>query len=294
MKRNLILVTSMLIGFLTSCTQKTELESLVELNGADSAEVFNKLMGYEEKWMFVGYGDPKSNLNDIITYKQALYIDGELAAIEFESELQAVEANKILYSNNNTVGLFQKGRCLFIPWTGGYVLAYGLDSIKGDGISTNAYIYDEELQKNILLVHAKNKKPINDTYIIDGYDVIAGNAMYFCQKRKLQKLIIGSQVKEIMLGALLELDFEVLEFQGDVELIGACNIEKNDLFSYTIIPNSCEMIDMYAFDRGNIYCEAKSKPDGWHTNFAYKNAKVYWADEWEYDENNNPVLLVEK
>ena len=49
MKRNLILVTSMLIGFLTSCTQKTELESLVELNGADSAEVFNKLMGYEEK-----------------------------------------------------------------------------------------------------------------------------------------------------------------------------------------------------------------------------------------------------
>ena len=97
-----------------------------------------------------------------------------------------------------------------------------------------------------------------------------------------------------MFGALLELDFEVLEFQGEVELIGACNIEKNDLFSYTIIPNSCEVIDMYAFDRGNIYCEAKSKPDKWHTNFAYKNAKVYWADEWEYDENNNPVPLVEK
>lgn len=58
-----------------------------------------------------------------------------------------------------------------------------------------------------------------------------------------------------------------------------------------VIPESVESIEANAFTSGRLFCEAKSKPKGWKKGFASKNVKVYYADEWTYDENNNPILI---
>ena len=49
------------------------------------------------------------------------------------------------------------------------------------------------------------------------------------------------------------------------------------------------MIDKNAFTSTTVFCEAESKPEGWHENFASGIAKVYYATEWHYDSNGNPV-----
>ena len=59
---------------------------------------------------------------------------------------------------------------------------------------------------------------------------------------------------------------------------------------YIVLPESVEKIGNYAFSHGIIYCEAFEKPEGWEENFAYRQAKVYWGNEWEYNEEGIPVL----
>ena len=59
---------------------------------------------------------------------------------------------------------------------------------------------------------------------------------------------------------------------------------------YVVIPKSVTFIGMEAFSSGNIFCEVKSKPSGWDDRFAFYKAKVYYADEWEYDENGVPQI----
>lgn len=286
MKKIVLLVSLLLSNFLISCSEKTELELLVKENGKDSAEVYNKIMGFKKKWLVVDYGSPRSNLNDKFMYKQAAYIDKQLAAIEFETENQAEFAlNKlkkmVLFS------FFQKGKFLFASWTGGYVLAYGLESIVGDGITSDAYIYDSEKQEKTLLVLSCDTKIVDDTIRIEGYDTIASNALYF-YSGKVGKLVIGEQTKKLSCASLHSFECEVVEFEGNIKEIGMSNIERINSFLYTVIPASCEYIACYAFNKGNIYCEAKERPNGWNKDFAYKEANVYWADEWEYDENGVP------
>ena len=56
-----------------------------------------------------------------------------------------------------------------------------------------------------------------------------------------------------------------------------------------VIPSTVEMIGSKAFSNTVVYCEAESKPDGWEDDFAVENAKVYYANEWHYDDAGNPV-----
>ena len=59
-----------------------------------------------------------------------------------------------------------------------------------------------------------------------------------------------------------------------------------------VIPDSVETMGGLVFGRCPvliIYCEAKSKPKGWHLDWNELNRPVYWADEWHYDVNGEPV-----
>ena len=58
-----------------------------------------------------------------------------------------------------------------------------------------------------------------------------------------------------------------------------------------VIPSSVENIEYFAFTHGNIYCEVEEQPSGWEKNFAGWQSKVYWKNQWKYDENGNPVLI---
>ena len=55
--------------------------------------------------------------------------------------------------------------------------------------------------------------------------------------------------------------------------------------TYIVIPESVTTIDWGAFDDCSnliIYCEAESKPSGWHGSWNPLNRPVYWGGEWEY------------
>ena len=59
------------------------------------------------------------------------------------------------------------------------------------------------------------------------------------------------------------------------------------------IPNSVTSIDDCAFagcTSLSIYCEVSSQPSSWNTDWN-GDRPVYWAGEWEYDDNGNPVPL---
>ena len=57
-----------------------------------------------------------------------------------------------------------------------------------------------------------------------------------------------------------------------------------------VIPKSVKQIGSDAFNCTSVFCEAPSKPEGWHEEFAVETAKVYYADEWHYDKDGNPVV----
>ena len=40
-----------------------------------------------------------------------------------------------------------------------------------------------------------------------------------------------------------------------------------------------------------IYCETSKKPSAWNSSWNNSNRPVYWAGQWEYDANGNPVPL---
>ena len=59
-----------------------------------------------------------------------------------------------------------------------------------------------------------------------------------------------------------------------------------------VIPDSVTSIAGNAFgfcENLTIYCEAESAPSGWESNWNSGDRPVYWAGEWEYDANGNPV-----
>lgn len=61
-----------------------------------------------------------------------------------------------------------------------------------------------------------------------------------------------------------------------------------------IIPASVTEIGESAFyDCPNlsIYCEANEKPAEWYDDWegVYCYERIYWGNEWHYDENGNPV-----
>ena len=88
------------------------------------------------------------------------------------------------------------------------------------------------------------------------------------------------------------MDFEVLKFSDNIkEIHGGIVSNKNETFKYTVIPQSVVYVGAKAFNKGEIFCEHKSKPLAWDNFFVYGTAKVYWQGEWEYDENGIPKAI---
>ena len=60
-----------------------------------------------------------------------------------------------------------------------------------------------------------------------------------------------------------------------------------------VIPKNVTSIGECAFQNIAIYCELVSQPSGWHSSwYPYRPVnRVYWANQWEYDPDGNPVLI---
>ena len=61
-----------------------------------------------------------------------------------------------------------------------------------------------------------------------------------------------------------------------------------------VIPKNVTSIGECAFqNNATIYCELVSQPSGWASNwYPYRSMnKVYWANQWEYDPDGNPIRI---
>ena len=80
-----------------------------------------------------------------------------------------------------------------------------------------------------------------------------------------------------------------------LESIGSGAFGNCSKLTSIVIPYTVLTIGDNAFtDCSNltIFCESTFKPNNWHSYWNYSNRPVYWANEWEYDLNGNPVPLI--
>lgn len=85
-----------------------------------------------------------------------------------------------------------------------------------------------------------------------------------------------------------------IKFSSSLEYIGSGAFRDCITLKEIVIPSSVTYIGRHAFsDCENliIYCQAELQPSEWHQNWNSSNRPVYWAGQWEYDSNGNPVPL---
>lgn len=108
-------------------------------------------------------------------------------------------------------------------------------------------------------------KDLEEVVLNEGLTTLGPACFDYCLK--LNKINIPSTLKEIY--TLAFYDCESLE--------------------YIVIPKNVEYIGRKVFNKTNVYCEVESKPDAWDDEFICEDAKVYWAGEWEYNEDGIPT-----
>lgn len=150
----------------------------------------------------------------------------------------------------------------------------------------------------------KNNFLVNDdiflrTYVVNNNLSIPNDitkvANFACRGTNITSIICGESLEVIGYGAFGLCDnLEKVIFNKNVKKILTCAFASSNNLGSIIIPSSVEYIGEYAFTSGTLYCEASEKPDGWDDEFAASNVKVYWKDEWYYDDNNIPRLNSEK
>ena len=173
------------------------------------------------------------------------------------------EARDVLYSDGRS-GLRYKEEILEIP-----------DSVKyitHSAIAGNTYIKEIICGENLEKIgyHAMRIIPnLTRFEANDKLKVIGMYALYMNHKLETVKLNSG------------------LEYIGEKAFYGCLSLE------YVVIPESVKYIENKAFNNGTLYCEIESKPSGWDDGFADERVKVYWGNEWEYNEEGIPVLIEE-
>jgi hypothetical protein len=148
--------------------------------------------------------------------------------------------------------------------------------------------------KNPYLALAKVKKiEIENFTIKEKTKFILNDAFYECSS--LESIVIPNSVTSIGSSAFSYCSSLIsIKLPNSVTNIGEKAFANCDELTTIVIPDSVTTIGsslFYCSYRAAIYCEVYSKLDGWHSNWNYYNNRVYWAGQWEYDANGNPVPL---
>lgn len=137
---------------------------------------------------------------------------------------------------------------------------------------------------------------VTSIVIPEGVTRIGYGAFENCSS--LTSIVIPNSVTSIGGGAFENCSsLTTITFEEGSQLTSIGNWAFYDCSSLTsvTIPNSVTSIGGGVFldcDSLTIYCEASSKPSGWHYEWNYSNRPVYWAGQWEYDANGNPTPII--
>ena len=185
------------------------------------------------------------------------------------------------------------GKFVYIDCQISYLFLYG------EPLEKEGYLYYELDNGDILLFgdvcncESEVKNENTKTVIPSWVNIIGGgpyNSFYNLHQPKAKTLIIPESVKEIKTFAFIYSKYENIVLSNGLEKIDSEAFKDCKNLKEVVIPKSVEHIGYHAFTYGTIYCEAESKPEGWNQYFAGDGVKVYYANEWEYDENGNPKV----
>ena len=113
-----------------------------------------------------------------------------------------------------------------------------------------------------------------------------------CGSESLECFESNSKLKSIGYKAFSENPkLKTVILNAGLEYIDDKTFDECPSLEYVVIPASVIDIGYRAFSSGNIYIEVESKPEKWDNSFYGGTAKVFWAGEWEYNENGIPVPI---
>lgn len=165
-------------------------------------------------------------------------------------------------------------------------------------------VYFDPVIFNLLI---KNYYIEGDNYITLDNTIFLTNIsneeiLYIPEVKEIAKIscFLNTNIKKVYMSTNLEkinngafnccFNLENVYLNDGLKVIDDYSFYHCESLKYIVLPESVEKIGNYAFSHGIIYCEALEKPEGWEENFAYRQAKVYWGNEWEYNEEGIPVL----
>lgn len=214
-----------------------------------------------------------------IKYEKKMYYISENIIIlmyQMKNEQSAKEAyEKYKLVNPNSSIFYEKNIVCF-------------DQVIFDIMMKNYYVEDNNyvtLDGNTFLTNLSNDETI---YIPDVKEV----TMHSCYLHtNIKKIYMNTNLEKINYGAFLCCyNLESIYLNNRLKEIDSFAFYRCVSLKYVVIPESVVKIGKYAFSHGAIYCEALEKPEDWDENFAHYQAKVYWGNEWEYNEDGIPVL----
>lgn len=313
MKKLFLLLIVILICFSSSCQkEKTESEIVEEDTTEEVLEdllslekLYSNIDQYEDEfYVDLGITDTKllersemgkstkENYDECFGEKVVSCIigksldevfDGCFIAVEFESYQDAESAYQTLGGNDLIIykGLYTLYKNLIL------IDHYAAYYLTGDYDTDLVNDYKITNEDNILL--STLKLPTNYN-IPTGIKRIAGFSM---ELSGVKKVILNEELEEIGMFAF-SFDVEEVVFNKNLKTIRLGSFLACENLKYVVLPKTIKKIEYAAFATGNIYCEVSTKPVGWEDEFCIGDAVVYWAGEWEYDENGIPYPLISK
>ena len=138
-------------------------------------------------------------------------------------------------------------------------------------------IYNGDIVTGIGAHAFRNCNTLTQIVIPDSVTIIGAEAFYYCTS--LTNVSFGDSVKSIGDYAFVNCGFTEIVIPDSVTDIGVGSFRLCRKLERIVIPMSVISIRNYAFNNCpslTIYCSAKSKPDGWESDWNFGECPVVW------------------
>ena len=310
---------------LSSCGDKSHRKLFDQLykTNYEYAQEFTNAAASKGKYTFFEYelSDIKEDPEyESVLYDKAIYknegidrvilsnyeVNGESIYVVHVIEFETVEAAEAMIAKDDldTIDYVRYENLVYYLDPFGFVFIYGgVKKIRQFYCSSDGLVlqsYDEMSQLDLvhipnsvkyilhfaLQVHTSIKK------ITCGENLEKIGASSCRKMENLEYFEANSKLKTIGNRALSEnTKLKTVILNEGLEYIGDWAFDECPSLEYVVIPKSVIDIGYLAFTSGILYIEAESKPGKWDKFFYGGTAKVYWAGEWEYNEEGIPVPI---